>query len=396
MKILVITNDGLALGIAQRLSYEEHDVDVFYNSTDVENPTSGTGLYNRSTNLWKSVQECKFIVTDHLGSDALYERAKTYNKPIIGCNPLTDMVNRDALKEYELGRRLGVAFPPSEVFDDAVGLHPKLLEGTKTRYYIKQGRKVFPCTKPEWLAWSMYQLPPGHKVLLQEEVIGHDVEVVGWFNGLNWIKPFFYSTPYADRIGGVAMLAIKKPSKLTLKSLSPLGRWLKTIDYKGPVTASLICTKDQVYVRSFKIGFTAPCVFAMIEGLKELPLGDFLHLLAFGTDAKVNVTNDYLVGVEVHCKSADMHGAPILGIIPDNLRHVFLGSVMRDAEDSYLVSNDMTHVYTATAHGRDMQEATRRVYATVGEIQFPRSIYMTNLLGQTSITFEKLKSWSVI
>ncbi|MEK0326824.1 MAG: hypothetical protein QQN63_14085, partial [Nitrosopumilus sp.] len=231
MKILILTNNGIALGLAHRLVEEGHSIDVISNQGNV----TGGDSYNISTNILQSIQECKFIVADSC-SDLVYKRAKAYNKPIIGCSRFTDQLNKDSVKEYDLCSRLGIVYPKSEIYDDAIGLHPRLLDGVTKRYYIKHKRRVFVCTKPEWLAWAMYQLPANQRILLQEEVIGHDVAVVGWFNGLNWVKPFFYCSPYADRIGGIAVLAQKKPSRLTEKTIEPLYKWLKVIDYRGPVT----------------------------------------------------------------------------------------------------------------------------------------------------------------
>jgi len=376
LKILVISDSGIALGLAHRLTQEGHEV-----------------VFGKS-NMMRSIQECKFIIADSC-SDSVYNRAKTYNKPIIGCNPFADQLNADAIKEYDLCSRLGVEYPNSELYDDATGLQPRLLEGSAKRYYIKHKRRVFRCTKPEWLAWAMYELPPDQRVLLQEEVLGDDLSVIGWFNGLSWVEPFFFSSPYASRIGGVSMLAQKKPSRLTEKTLKPLEKWLKIVDYRGPVTANLIVNQKNVYVKSINIGLTAPCVFAMIEGLKRMPLSDFLNMLAFGSDTDVSTSLDYLVGISVSSIDADMRGAPILGVENGNLDHLFFQGAYKDGA-GYAVSEDCDPVYTAVAHGRDLTEAARRVYRTIGEVQFPGMSFITNLHGQTSTTFNKLRGWSDI
>jgi len=391
LKILILTQTGTALGIAQRLAQEGHEIEVY---SDGLTHTGGS-MYTISKNILKSIQQCKFIVADGGNWGNVYKQAKMYNRAIIGCNTFTDQLNADSLKEYDLGSRLGVSYPKSEIYNDAVGLQPRVLEGTKKRYYVKYKRRVFSCTKPEWLAWAMYQLPPDQKVLLQEEVLGHDISVVGWFNGLEWVKPFFYCTPYSDKINGVAMLSQKRETRLTIKTLAPLDKWLRVIDYKGPVTANLIVNNKDTFVRNFYIGLTSPSIFAMIEGLKTASLASFLNGLAFSMEQEVDVTFDYLVGVGVSNKDPDMRGAPILGVDKGNIDHIFFHGVYKD-KDSYLISDEFNHVYTAVAHGRDMKEATNRVYSTIDKVQFPNMAYMSNLLGQTSVTFNKLKSWSII
>ena len=393
MKVLILTRNGIALGLAQRLSREGHAVDVY--SDTVKLSSTGGEMYKISDNLWESIQECKFIVADSGNWDLVYKRAKMYNKPIIGCNEFADQLNSDSVKEYDLCSRLGISCPKSEIYNEASKLQPLILQGEAKRYYIRHKRRTFSCTKPEWLAWAMYQLPATEKVLVQEEVSGNDITVTGWFNGLNWVSPFFYSTPYYDRIGAVAMLAQKRKTRLTENTILPLDKCLKIVDYKGPVTVNLTVNDKDVFVQKIQLGFTAPCVFAMIEGLKAMPLFDFLNLLAFGLSNNVSTSLDYIVGVEVNKEDSDMHGAPIVGVAKGNLDHLFMHGAYR-CNKSYMVSNEVNSVYTAVARGRDMDEASRRVYRTISEVQFPGMKYLTNLNQQTSATFNQLKSWSII
>lgn len=393
MKILILTRDGSALGLAQRLVQEGHQVDVFSDTLSLAH--TGKGVYDISDNLWKSVQDCKFIVTDSGNWDSLYKRAKTYNKPIIGCNAMTDMLNKDCVKEYQLGTRLGIKFPDTEIYSDAQGLQPKVLEGSFLRYNIKIDRRMFVCTRREWMAWAMYQLPIGKEILLQKEMQGREISVIGWFNGLNWIMPFFYATPNAKEIGAVAMLAQKSNTKLTAHTIEPLEKWLRTIDYKGAVTAHLIVEDktDIAYVDRFEVGISAPCIFAMMESLKT-PISDFLNSLAFGHETKIEVSLDYLLGIEVRSKDEDMQGAPVLGLEDGNLKHIFLHGVYKD-DTSYMMSGETLPVYTVVSRGQDMREASRRIYRTIEQVQFPRMEYLANLEGRSAMTFQNLKRWGV-
>lgn len=394
MKILILTRDGSALGLAQRLAQEGHQVDVFSDTLTLSH--TGSNIYNVSMNLWKSVQECKFVVTDTGDWTALYKRAKTYNKPIIGCCEMTDMLNKDYVREYKLGKKLGIKFPKTEVYSDVQGLQPKVLKETELRYVIKHNRNFFVCSKQEWMAWAMYQLPIGEDVLLQKEIKGKEIDVVGWFNGLNWVYPFFYTTPNSKAIGAVSILAQKKSNKLTKDTIEPLERWLRIIDYKGAITAHIVVEDgtNNVYVDRFEVGLTAPCIFAIMEGLR-ISVSEFLNSLAFGNESSVDLSLDYLLGVEVKNRDAGMYGAPVLGIGEENLKHIFLQSIYKDGPD-YMMSGEAEPVYTAVARGQDLREASRRVYRTIDEVQFPRMHYLSNITGQSMSTFQNLKSWSVI
>ena len=394
MKILILTRDGTALGLAQRLVQEGHQVEVFSDTLTLSH--TGGEIYDISMNLWRSVQECKFIVTDSGDWSALYKRAATYNKPIIGCSEMTDMLNKDYVREYKLGKKLGIKFPETEIFSDAQGLQPKVLSGKELRYVIKHNRKTFICNRNEWMAWAMYQLPIGEEILLQREVRGKELSIIGWFNGLNWVQPFFYATPNADKIGAVAMLAQKKTNKLTMETIEPLEKWLRVVDYKGAVTVQIVVEDEtnNIYVDKFEIGLTAPCIFAMMEGIR-VPLSEFLNSLAFGSETEIDASLDYLLGIEVKNKDAGMHGAPVLGLSEENLKHVFLQGVYRDSE-SYMISGEAAPIYTAVARGQNIREASRRIYRTIDEVQFPRMHYLPNITGQSMATFQNLKSWSAI
>jgi hypothetical protein len=389
VRILVVAGDGATLGLAQRLVREGHKVDVF--PMDMPIAHTGDNIYKITTNLWKAVQDCKFIIADR-GWDKLYARANTYNKPIIGTHPMTDMLNMDAVKEYKLGTKLGARYPKTEIFSDFSGLQPKLLEGKYRRYYVKHERKTFVCTAPEWLAWAMYQLPVGEEVLLQEEAKGSEVSVVGWFNGLKWVGPFFYSTPTSKTSKIVAMLAANNKNELIRTTIYPFCHWLKKIDYKGPFTVNLILDGKEWFIKDVEAGLTGPSVFAMMEGIKNTGVADFMNQLAFSSGS-VDITKDYLVGIEVSNRDADMYGAPILGVDDGNMSKIFLhGAYFSD--DGYMMSGETESVYTAVAHGRDLKEAMGRVYRTIDQVQFPRMYYASNLAGGTA--FEALRKCEAI
>ena len=132
----------------------------------------------------------------------------------------------------------------------------------------------------------------------------------------------------------------------------------------------------------------------MMESLK-IPLSDFLNSLAFGSESEVDASMDYLLGIEVQSRDEGMHGAPVLGVESENLKHIFLQGVYKD-ESGYMMSGETFPIYTAVARGQDMREAARRIYRTIEKVQFPRMSYLPNLEGRSAVTFQNLKSWSVI
>ena len=392
MKILVVASKGATLGLAQKLVGEGHDVDVFPMRLEISN--TGIEIYSIVDNLWKAIQDCKFIIAD-TGWDKLYDRAKTYNKPIIGAHPMIDVLNSDCAKEYILGKGLGVRYPKTEVFNDLSGLQPKILSGFEKRYYVKVNRKTFICTRPEWLAWTMYNLPANKDILLQEEVRGEKLSIIGWFNGLNWIRPFFYATPDAQAIRAITMLAEKGLNPLIMETIEPFHKWLKVIDYKGPITAHLLVDSKNFYTMRIEIGLSTPAIFAMMEGFKDTQISAFLNSLAFASDNKATVTLDYLMGIEVSNREDDVHGLPILGISEGNLKKIFLQGAYKNKDD-FMLSGDIAPIYTAVAHGRDIQEVSRRVYRTIDQVRFPRMYFVTNMQARSDQVFNSLRNWDIL
>lgn len=392
MKILVVASDGATLGLAQGIVREGHEVDVF--PLDMQLTHTGNEIYKVTTNLWKAIQDCNFIVADR-GWPKLYERAKNYNRPIIGSNPYTDQLNEDCVKEFRLGRKLGARYPDTEIFNDHAALQPKILSGKYRRYYVKLDRKTFVCTAPEWLAWAMYQLPVGKDCLLQSEVKGEEISIIGWHDGLKWAEHFLYANPRNDDAGAVVMLAAKKKSELIEKTIFPFHHFFKKVDYKGPVTANVVIgKKGEFYLMNINVGITTPAIYALFEGLKGIGIADFLNQTAFSS-GNIDVTFDYLMGIEVSSRDKDMYGAPILGIEEGNLDKIFLHGAYKNNED-VMMSGETNAIYTAVAHGRSLDEASRRVYRTIDKVKFPRMHYVSNLQGISSVTFNKLKAWGVL
>ena len=391
MNILILTRTGRALGLAHKLAIENNRV-VVYSPQSSNIVNSGKGLYKLTDNLWKAVEECKFIITDGGNWSDVYNRAAIYNKPIIGSNIHTDILNNDYVKEYDLARRFKLPYPETEIMEDSLGIFEKIMSWDKSRYFIKYDRTSFRCEYNEFAAWMMYKVPVGKAIILQQEVTGLKIDVQGWFDGMYWVEPFMLVGADSSSVG--VSLMVRDNKSILAETFKKLKPWLTSIDYHGPVTAKLIVNQDEAFVIGLFVGFTYPDIYAVCEGLK-IEIGYFLNGIAFSSGQSVDITRDIITAVDVVATSNDMFGAPILGLGKENIDHVFLNSVYKD-EDSYLISGDTPNIYTVAARGRSISEVSQRVSRTLKTVKFPNMRYEDRISNLYRNTFQKLNNWKYI
>lgn len=387
MNILILTKDHIGLGLAHHLAQEGNSVEVYGLGKDCQ---TGELLYKKAENLWKSVKWCKFIIADSGDWPEIYDKAAMFNKPIIGCNAFGDLLNRDCIIEYQLGEKFGLSYPNTIVYEDCTEMYERILQWNQTRYRIKLDRQTFLCDYKEWMAWALLKLPLDKQVLLQEEVVGRNCTIMGWFNGVDWVRPFYVQTPDSESTGAVGVKAEKFPSKFSTNTLRPLKPWLKTIDYRGPISAKLVVNGEGVYIDRLYVGMTSPAVYAVMEAHRG-DLTGFFHSIAFSIKADEKVCWDYLISVNVRTAEPDIRDAPIIGISQGGLKHIYFHSVYK-SKGSYLASGDTNNIYTVSSNGRDMDEAVGRLKRTIGEVQFPQMAYPNNIRNLLSPTFSQMKS----
>ena len=142
MNILILTKEKIGLGLAHRLAAEGNQVKVWGLK---ENDRTGELLYEKADNLWKAVQWCKFIIADSSDWTHIYDKAATYNKPVIGCNAIGDLLNKDCIIEHQLIQKFGLSVPHTVVYEDSTDMYAKVIDWAKIRYKIKMDRRIFKC-----------------------------------------------------------------------------------------------------------------------------------------------------------------------------------------------------------------------------------------------------------
>lgn len=388
MEILICTNSLNLLGLANRLVEEGHDVKVF---SQIRLPDA-YGMFTSVKHPYESVKSCKFIVADAVELPDIYTWAKSFNKPIIGCNPMTDLMNTDCHREYTVGIKVGANMPPTEVIQDMSHMYSKVLDWNPSRTLVRYDRETIGCDHREWLTWAMYKLPLNKKVLLQTPEMGEYVTVFGWFDGLKWAKPFIIKTEKEGDLNASLLLGLTDREWME-KTIEPWGSFLRAVDYHGPFSVRCIASKKTIHVISTYAGIEFPSIYAFIEGLME-PVGDFLNRVALGVCDGQDLTSDYMSSIVVRSGLKSPAGIPILGLDTGNQKHLFFGAVARVESD--LVIAPGPWIYTATAHGRDADESFGRAYFTSRIVKVPEPSYTTGMASVYKPWLQKLNSLELI
>lgn len=388
MEILFITNDLKLAGLANKLVELGHKVTLYTELPVVKE----FGAFEKVRNLYDAIKECKYIVADE-GSENIYKWAKMFNKPIVGCSPMTDMMNVDCYREYQIAQKFNVPTPETLVVNDVADMYGEVLEWKSVRTLVRYDRQTFACDHQSWLAWAMYKIPLGKKILLQKPTYGEDVIVSGWFDGMKWLEPFFIKSKDESVLRASLMFSMPKKEWIE-KVIEPWSHFLKRIEYRGPFSVKAIASKKTVEVISTYAGFEFPSIYAFLEGLRE-PVDAFLYKVAFSSATGCDITKDYMSSIVVNSGLPNSAGIPIMGVDEGNLKHLYFGAV-HHKEDGEKIVVGGPWIYTATAHGRTPEEAFGRAYHTASVVRIPEPKYMTGMASVYVPWLNKLKSLECI
>jgi hypothetical protein len=323
LKILYLTSDSDGLGIAKRFLDEGNTVKVFLRNGS----SAGDGLVDKVDSWRTELPDTDFVVS---GSPefAVYEDVfRQYGKPYIGGSKLGRLLTKGRRKE----------------FLDHCG--------------------VTMCSNFE------------HKVMIH-----------GFFNGRDWVKPLLISvvdtslfpSDLGPEVGcmGSTMRVIKKWPDF----VEQIGQGLRKLGVRDLIS---IPFDFEYQVLGVGCGFVYDIIEGIAEGVKE-DLSDFLFRLANGLPESIDITTDYLVTVRLTVPPfpypLGMEGPKIdiIGLDEHNLKHIFLSDVCFSGE-GYKACTTSGNTMKVTARGRDLREAQRRVYRTLGNLTLQNKQYRIDI-----------------
>ena len=345
MTTLLISDKGAGLGIGWKLVQEGFNVQLFLRDG---NPYAGSGIFHRVESWRKALTK-------------------------------TDMAFADApgMGQYEeVFKRAGVhTFGISQISDEING--------------PKQG---------DFLRLS--QLPV-------DEDPTESVIISGFFNGRNWVSPFFLSIKnthlFAGELGpltdcmGCMTFPLQQKSGGIIDYMYQITPMLRLAEVKTFISVGV--SLEGVY--GIFCGLNFDIAEAIFEGAKE-STSDILYGIASGSKQSIDMTRDCLIAVRMTAPPwpyqlpfSPTPGLEISGLQPENLSHVYLTDVCLE-DEVYKVVMDSGIILKATARGRSIQEARQRVYTTLKNIDVFSKQYRLDIGSTANATLGKFREAGLI
>lgn len=418
MKILVLSQTGDGLGVAQRMVLEGHQVAMWIKSKDYAR--SGVGIVERVAGWREKLRWADLVLVDMVGMGSALGVLQSVGVPFIGCHPLMDKLELERAAGMEVFARAGIAVPEGWSFGSPEEAHAFMKTvDWQDGFCIKADDNIGCATSrlvrdPDVLPWVFSTYPAGAALLVQRVVQGVEVSTEGWFNGRDWVRPFNHTFeekrlmegglgPNTGCMGNVVIT--KESNRLTRGTVERLAPFLRRIGWKGPVDINCIVNETGAYA----LEATARLGYDAIEGLLEgvrLNAGEFFRTIAEGGAERLDITPDAMIVVRLTVPPYPLEdvpqaewGEPILGINENNINHLWLCNVFVDRADMLFKTAPADGlVLKASARGEikagDYTSQCRdRVYRTLGNIRLGSKQYRLDIGRRVNGDMAKLVEW---
>lgn len=427
MRVLFVSKEGDGLGVAQRLAFEGHSVDVYV--ADSRFRLAGKGIVGRPSEWRPVARRADLIIADCVGLGRYESDISRLSRPTIGFCATLDAIELDRRRGMELFERAGIDTPETHYFDKPVDAF-KIVEreGWKDGWVVKANgnistSKTAVVREADLWARAVQQLPPECSGICQRIVSGIEVSTEGWFNGSTFVTPFnhtfedkrFLAGDLGQNTGCMGNIVVRADSnRLTRATVERVAPFLRLLGYRGPFDINTIVNESGAYALEVtsRLGYDA--IEALAEGLDE-PLGDFLFDIAMGTKKTMALTEDAMIAVRLSVPPWPMRKPdktdppePVLGIDEDTLRHLFLTDLALERGEYVTASGDgvllkataigSIRPASAASGGRTNRpdytyEARRRVYRLLDKIKVSNKQYRNDIGVRVNGDIERLKQW---
>lgn len=412
MRVLIISREAEAAGIAHRLVKDGHRVDLWTQKSHYK--AALKGIVGRPGEWRPLVPDADLVLCDTVGFGHLAPMLSRMGKPMLGFNQFADVIELDRIKGMDTMKAVGINVPATKrcrTPEEA----KKLPWESDLGYVIKPCGNISPgltymCPTKDIYQWALSTYKEGQELIVQDVVDGVEVSTEGWFNGRDWISPFNHTfeekafmpvkgAPMTGCMGNVVM-TVSKPDRLCQETVMKMTNALRVAGYRGPLDVNAIVTKDKVYALEFTARFGYDAIEALMEGLQE-PIADLLFETAVGIKKGMEVTNDLMIAVRVSQppfpddneeQARFYRGSPVDGLTELDQPHVLFSDVM--LEDGKPVAAGVDGLLLkATAFGRTIPEAKKRVYRTISNIKVVDIQYRSDIGDRVPADLALLKQW---
>ncbi len=370
MKILVLSKNGDALSIAQRIQNEGHTtsfhiLDRSEIGDNLVNKLTFNGVIARGNGYPISsasdtlLSECKpdLVLIDFNGIGRVADYIKSKNILVLGGCRWADEATTNSSYSTMLMKQVGIN--------------------------TKEGKIKGEIVKVDCAIWWDGLTANIHSLSFRDEKFMNDD--IGMDIGC----------------AGTIVKMINANSKMVKEGISKLDRLLKKTSYRGPLSCTFLVTPTTLFGLKLNIGFQ----YNSINSFLELYRGSITKLfwaVTNGTPVKGDFSSDYSIAVKLSIPpypnpylNGAVGGVNIDGINIWNSKHLWLHDVCKEGK-KYVSAGSDGDLLAATARGRDIFECRKRVYRTINNLVIEDKQYRTDIGLRVERDEYLLKMWGWI
>lgn len=331
MRILVVSDTGLGLGIAARCSKDGHD--LLYRS-----PIGGSGLVKTKIEDTKWHPDLTIFDNNKYANQCDSVRAE--GAKILGPSRWSALVEEDERYRTQFINSLGW---------QTTG--------------VEQGTNLYISL---WFNGS-YPIAIYSSVVYRRFMsggAGRDVSCAGILSNFNSITP-----------------------KTKETFIDPLCKSLRKVNHRGPIHIHAFVDGDKFCVKELFTSFVHPFNLPLLENV-NISTSDLLLRVLDETSKSVSTLAPWAMALQL---SVPQNTTTIIkGVVPGNLKHLWFTGVNLD-KDEYKVDSSGAIGYVS-GRGINETECVRRVYRTVNNLSATDLQYRNDVGKHSSILVEKLRS----
>ena len=212
---------------------------------------------------------------------------------------------------------------------------------------------------------------------------GVNLYVTGWFNGDKYISTYtslLYrrlmssgNGPDVKCTGVISNFWVSRDGKVSERILKPLATVLRKANHRGPFHVHLLVNGDKFKVVEVSASLSHPLSLLLFENSKMSTSNLLLHLFDESSKPLVPI-EQWGSGVLLTLPPFPYHlssgSVELRGVNPANLKHLWLVDVKRDS-GKWFSAGMHGKIGYVTARGGNINEATRRVYRTISNLDIP-------------------------
>jgi phosphoribosylamine--glycine ligase len=421
---LFISWSGLIGDIAYRIVEEGHEVKYYI---DAESEREIGNGFVPKVDSWKDHVDWADVIVfdDVLGHGALAEELRAKGKKVIGGTAYTDKLEDDRSFGQEELKKFGVSiitYSDFTSFDEAI----TYVKENPSAYVIKpsgeaQNTKRLLFVGNEENGSDVIRMLEAYKrsfsdkikqFQLQKRVMGVEVAVGAFFNGLHFISPininFENKKLFPGNLGpptgemGTSMFW-SQPNRLFNLTLKKMESKLKEEGFVGYIDLNCIVSHKGVYPLEFTSRFGYPTINIQQDSFLS-PIGEFFYNLAHSKDYKLKTKAGFHIGVRVCMppfpfedkKTFDSYSKDALIVFKKPNKEGVHFEDVRRVDDQWLVAGSTGVVLVVCGSGPTMKQAQAQAYNRVKNILIPNMYYRKDIGDRWAEDSDKLHNWGYL